>query len=372
MSLCVLLIRSLDIGGAERQLVALAKGLHNRGVNVRVLTFYPGGALRPELETAGVPVEDLGKNGRWDVMGFFCRLVRRLCALRLDVLYSFLPGANVLAVAVRPFLGRTRIVWGVRASKMDLDRYDGLARLLARAEARLSRFADAIIANSRAGLEYHARLGFPCERMQVIENGIDIERFMFDPADRTRLRAEWGVAEDEILVGVAARLDPMKGLETFIDAAALAACAHRALRFVCVGGGEDRYAEVLRERVQARGLGDRLIWADARQDMPAVYSAFDIASSSSFGEGFSNAIAEAMACERPCVVTDVGDSAHIVGDTGRVVPARDAAALARAWLALAEIPKTEREALGRKARRRVVEKFSVNRMVDRTWKVLAR
>lgn len=373
MSEVVLLIRSLEIGGAERQLVALAVGLRARRVNVRVLTFYPGGALAGELAAAGVPVEDLGKTGRWDAAGFLARLVRRLRALRPQVLYSFLPVSNVLAASMRPALRDMRVVWGVRASNMDLDRYDPLSRVAAWVEARLSRFADAIITNSQAGREYHIQQGFPSERIQVIENGIDTKRFGFDRAGRVRVRAEWGISDDDILIGVTARLDPMKGLETFIEAAAKASRENHMLRFVCVGEGEPGYAYLLRKKVGKAGLGKRFLWAGTRQDMPAVFSAFDIASSSSsFGEGFSNAVAEAMSCERVVVVTDVGDSARIVGDCGRVVPARDAAALALAFIQLAALSKEKRVALGARARSRIASKFSVERMVERTWDVLTR
>lgn len=184
----VLLIRSLDVGGAERQLVVLAQGLKGRGTDVRVLTFYPGGRLCGELEAAGVPVSHLRKRGRWDVVGFVWRLVRWLRRARPQVLYAFLPAANILAACVRFFLPGTRIIWGLRASNMEFDRYDGLSRVIARLEAKLSFLPDAIIVNSEAGRAHHLQRGYPADRMHVIENGIDTERFRFDAEGRRRLR----------------------------------------------------------------------------------------------------------------------------------------------------------------------------------------
>jgi glycosyltransferase involved in cell wall biosynthesis len=367
----VLLIRSLGIGGAERQLVVLARALHARGVDVRVLTFYPAGALKPELEAAGVPVEDLGKGGRWDVLAFLWRLWRRLRALRPDVLYSWLPMANVLAAVLGPMAGVPRIVWGVRASNLDADRYDWLHRVEQSLARRLARRADAIICNAEAGRHWHEALGYPRERMVVIENGIDTERFHFDAHARARLRKEWGVADHEHLIGLVARIDPMKDHDTFLHAAALLAQRRPGVRFVCVGDGPESELARLQGLAHALGLDGRLLWLGRRADVAQVLSAMDIASSSSsYGEGFSNAIGEAMACSRICVVTDVGDSRRIVGETGFVVPPRDPEALARGWEATLALPPAQRVEREQSARRRVEERFSVKRMVEHTGEVL--
>lgn len=367
----VLLIRSLEIGGAQRQFVALAKGLSAVGMNVRALSFYPGGALRADLEAAGVPVADVGKRGRWDLIGFLWRLVASLCSSRPRAIYSFLPVANILALFVRPFLRDARIVWGVRASNMDLARYDWLSRVVAQIERFLARFADAVIANSQAGRSHHVRLGFPGQRVTVIENGVDTERFRFDAVGRTRLRRAWGIDDDALLIGVAARLDPMKDYETFLSAAALLVMEVPRARFVCVGTGPADYAGQLKVRADVLGIPNKVVWAGVHHDMAAVYSAFDIAtSSSSYGEGFSNAIAEAMACGRVCVVTDVGDSARIVGGAGWVVPSGNAQALASTWSVVAGLPPHEREQRGSVSRARIEAEFSVRRMVERTLAVL--
>jgi glycosyltransferase involved in cell wall biosynthesis len=369
----VLLIRSLDIGGAERQLVELAKGLHRRGVAVRVLTFYRGGALRPELEAEGVAVQHLGKRSRWHVLRFLYRLVWTLRAYRPDALYSFLPVANILATVVRPLVDRRmRVVWGIRASNMDLSHYDWTFRLVARFERFFARCADAIVVNSRAGRDYHVALGFPAERMCVIPNGIDIERFRFDAEGRRRVRSEWGVADDELLIGLVARLDPIKGHETFLQAAARFVREVPRARFACVGDGPPAYRDHLQALAAELGLSDRVILVGARSDMPAVYSAFDMATSSSYGEGFSNAIAEAMACERPCVVTDVGDSRLIVGECGAVVRTGDPIALAQGMAEVHRRLFNERDLLTGMARVRISTLFSQSSMLDSSLLLLRR
>jgi glycosyltransferase involved in cell wall biosynthesis len=365
------LIRSLEIGGAQRQLVALANGLHGSGQEVCVLTFYPDGALLEELLTTGVSVVNLDKQGRWDLLPFFLRLVRALRRERPATLYSFMPVANILAVLARVLVPGARIVWGVRASNVDLSCYDWLSRWTAVIEESLARFADRIIANSEAGRVYHAERGFPVDKMLVVPNGIDSERFRFDAVGRRRVRVEWSVKDDEMLIGICARLDPMKGYETFLKAASLLGGRGSNVRFVCVGDGPLRYQEELVALCRALGIADRVIWAGSRRDMPAVYSAFDIASSTSYhGEGFSNAVAEAMSCARICAVTDVGDSASIVGVKELVVPAKDAEALARLWGSLRDATAGKRQERGDWARERIVRLFSVQNMVTRTLQVL--
>jgi glycosyltransferase involved in cell wall biosynthesis len=365
------LTRSLDRGGAERQLVVLAKGLANRGHTVAVAVFFGGGVYEAELAEAGVRIINLGKQGRWDILPFLSRLVCLLRKERPAVLHSYLGVPNILVTALKPLLPGTRIVWGVRASNVDLSRYDWLSRLAYILERRLVRFADCIIANSAAGKRYAVANGFPEDKIVVVNNGIDTGYFRFDPEGRRLVRVAWGVGEDEILVGLVGRLDPMKDHPVFLEAASHIARDRRDVRFVCVGGGPADYAEALKQRAADLGLTTQLIWVGSRDDMPAVYSALDIASSSSsYGEGFSNTIAEAMACGVPCVVTDVGDSAFIVGDTGSVVAPGDGSELAAAIRHLTDLPQEERWALGEMCRARVVSEFGIDRLIRRTEQAL--
>lgn len=366
----VLLIRSLDAGGAERQLVTLATALRQRGVDVSVAVFYGGGELGRALKAAGVPLFDLAKRSRWDVLGLFLRFLGLCRRLRPSVLHSYLDVANIFALAVKPFCRKVKVVWGIRASNVDLTRYDGLTRAAFRLQCRLARFADFIIANSEAGADYHARHGFPRQKMLVVPNGIDTVKFHYDPASRRELRRRWHVTDAQVLIGVAARLDPMKGYETFLKAAHLLMEKRPELRFVCIGTGTDGYREHLVNLSRQLGLTERLILPGPVADMTGAYSALDLAVSSSFGEGFSNAIAEAMACERACVVTDVGDSALIVGDTGVVVPPMDCNQLATGIERQLSRVATEPH-LGKQARCRIEERFSVTTLVDNTLSALA-
>lgn len=362
------LVRSLDYGGAERQVVETCKGLVKSGYQVSVAEFYSGGPLEKELVDAGVPVVSLDKKGRWDVLGFIFRTATLLRKAKSDVVYSYLVVPNIVTVALRPILPNTRIVWSVRASNMDYRQYDWLSRLTFKISAFLARFVDAIVVNSEAGRTFHREQGYPDGRMTVIRNGIDVKRFSPDRALGSKVRADWNVDPEAPLIGLVGRLDPMKDHASFLRAAALLAEVRLDARFVCIGEGSTDYAAELQGLAASLHLSDRLIWAGSRSDMPAVYNALDcLVLPSAFGEGFPNAVGEAMACAVPCIVTDVGDCRQIVGDTGLVVSPGDCQGLFKALCSMLGDPA--RSQRGMRARQRIVAEFSTTHMVQATLKV---
>lgn len=364
------LIRSLNCGGAERQLVTLAREMHSKGFNVRVLVFYSDGPLKSVLQEAGVPVFLLNKKGRWDVIKFLSRLIKLIYVEKPDVLHGYLGIPNILTALLKPLFPHIRMVWGVRASNMDLNQYDWLSRLSYKIESKLSRFADLIIINSNEGLDYAVFNGFAQKRMIVIHNGIDTEIFFPDSKNGQRTRAEWGISLNEKLIGLVGRLDPMKDHPNFLKAAALLVQERDDVYFVCVGGGPADYRHKLKEFSHKLGIADRIIWAGARSDMTAVYNALDILTSSSYGEGFPNVIGEAMACGVPCVVTDVGDSAIIVGNTGIVVPPKSPEKLYHGWKLMLHHLDTRGSSIKNEACLRIISEFSLEKLVQRTTNAL--
>lgn len=361
----VFLIRSLTFGGAERQLVALARGLHERGHDIRVGVFYADGPLEADLREAGVRVTVLDKGGRWDLAGFMVRLTRFLRNERPDVFHGYLGTSNYLGVLTRPFHG-AKVVWGVRASDLDGTRYDWFYRLDGTIERSLARFPDLLIANSRAGRDHVLQRGFPAAKTIVIPNGIDAQRFHPDTRIRAEVRAEFGVADQEVLIGRIGRLDPQKDYPTFIRAAADIVRQRPKARFICVGTGPEDYERELHDLATSLGLTDRLIWTGPRADMPGIYNALDVmVSSSAWGEGLPNVVAEAMACGVPCVVTDSGDSSWVVGTVGKVVPPRDVPALVTATVDF--IDDLDEGRIDTTAiRQRIVRELSMERLYDQT------
>jgi glycosyltransferase involved in cell wall biosynthesis len=365
------LIRQLNEGGAQRQLLALVKGMDKTKFNITLMSFYDGGCFSEEAKHfTHVKYICLKKSGRWDVFNFIYRLIRQLRQINPDVLHGYLGLANCLTIFMKPFLPKARMIFGVRASNVDLSHYDWLNRYSYKLECFLSRFAHTIIVNSKAGYRHSALNGFPENKMVVIPNGIDTEKFKPDPEARTKLRGELGVKNGETLIGLIGRLDPMKGHTTFLEAASIYAKSKKNVRFACIGTGPEIYKEKLVNLANKLGLSNLLLWVDSRNDMPKIFNALDmVSSSSSFGEGFPNVIGEAMASSVPCVVTDVGDSSWIVGETGVVVPPNNPKALAEGLLKCLNLNK-DNEEKPIQARLRIENHFSLNKMVERTESVL--
>ncbi len=364
------LLRSLNYGGTERQIVQLAKGLSQRGWSIAVVLFYSGGALEKELEATGVTIHSLNKRGRWDVIFFIARLVTLIRREKPDCIYSLLAVPNVLSILIKPFICPASIVWGFRASNMDLTHYDWFIRGSYWLEAFLSSFADLIIVNSEAGLLVAKEKGFANSKIILIPNGIDIFRFRPDPISRKKMRVKWNVHEDDLLVGLVGRIDPMKGHSTFIHAASIVLRERKNIVFLCIGEGDEGHKSKLALLLEELRIGQHCKLLSGEYDMPAVWNALDIGcSSSSFGEGFSNVIAEAMACGTPCVVTDVGDSSRIVDRTGEVVPPNHPEALAVGLNRLLARLGSQ-TSLKIETRERIIQNFTSEILVENTIQAL--
>ena len=370
MARLAFIIRSLTGGGAERQLLALVRGLGARGHLCAIASWKDDLAYPEDLsdETVTWLRVSPGDGSLMNVPSLACRIGRAVSVFKPDVIHGYLDDGNFFASTSRLWVPKARIVWGLRASDVDLSRYDRRGQLLSRLNAVGARTADVLIANSHAGAAHALKLGYPRWSLNVVPNGIDVERFRPDPGRRRRQREDWGVGDGDIVIGLAARLDPMKDHATFASAARVLADRRDDVRFVCVGEGVEPYRTQALRELQAVGLDDRLLWRGFCRDMVAFYNGVDLVTSTSlFGEGFSNAIGEAMACGTPCVVTDVGDSAWIVGATGSVVKAADPVALAMAWEQILIRTDPEQRAA---CRRRIVEAFSLDRLICLTESAL--
>ena len=369
----VFLIRSLNQGGAQRQLINLAGELKNKGHAVTVCVFYSGGVLEKELLKTGVTYHSLEKSNRWDILKFMLSLNKFIRKQKPDVLHAYLGAANILSVLLKPFQSNMHVIWGVRASNMDFSQYDWVWRSIYFFERKLSRFADLIIVNSRAGLRFSRDNGFPEEKMTVISNGIDTDEFHPKLKAGEKVRSEWGIGKNEILIGNVARLDPKKDQVSFLKAAARVIEKKPSIKFVSIGRGENEYQEKLIKLCNELRISENIIWAGVRKDMPRVYNALDIMClSSSFGEGFPNVIGEAMACGVPCVATDVGDTARIIGNAfGIIVETDNYEELAAGIVKMiSDIKKKKHSEWSDEARQQIKKNFSINQMVQLTERAL--
>jgi glycosyltransferase involved in cell wall biosynthesis len=368
----LLFLRDLAVGGSQRQLAVLAAGLARRGHDVAVAVLYAGGALEPLLGESGVRLLSVGKDRRWDVISPLARLRRLFLSEHPDLVYAFLPTQTTLAALLLPPRRKTKLVFGLRASGMQLSHYDRLSALTYRSEIWLAGRADLLIANARAVRADAVARGAPAERIAVVPNGIDTDAMRPDTAAGRALRRIWGLSDDAFVIGCVARLDPMKDHANLLRAAASFARKSPDARFVCVGDGRAAYRDELEALANSLGLAGRAIWAGEIGDVKAAYNAFDIATlSSAFGEGFPNVVGEAMACGIPVVATDVGDVRPIVGELGEVVPAKNPELLCAGWDRLRQRLARDR-GLRQAVRGTIVANFGLDAMVRRTEDILTR
>ncbi len=331
-------------------LVALCGALLARGMPQHVVSLTGDGPNAAALERLGVTVHRLAPRGAAGSALAVLRLARLIRTLRPAVIQGWLYHGDLFAAGAHRLAGAPRgtlLAWGLRNSDIDHARY---GRLLAIGR-RLSGWPGLVVSNSQAGADFHRAEGYRPRRLAIIPNGIDTVRFRPDPEARAALRRELGLSDAAVVAVHAARLDPMKDHATLIGAAARLPDLHVLL------AGEGTLGLDL--PANARALG-------RRDDLWRIQAAGDIAvSSSAFGEGFSNAVAEGMAAGLVPVATSVGDAASILGGLGRLVPPRDPEALARALGAMASLPEPARRAAGLAARARIESAYGVGAMADR-------
>jgi glycosyltransferase involved in cell wall biosynthesis len=235
--------------------------------------------------------------------------------------------------------------------------------------ARLSVRPDRIVSDSNASARVHqAELNFCAKRWEVIPNGFDPEQFHPSGQARADVRAELSLPGDALLIGLIGRYHPVKDHAGFLEAAALLRREAPEAYFLVVGRGVGDNA-LLAAQVQALGLEGAVHLLPERPDVPRLAAALDIAVSSSYSESLPSTVGEAMSCGVPCVVTDVGDSAWLVGDTGLAVPPHNPAALAEACAGLVRSGSERRRILGLAARQRIVREFSLDAFATRYERV---
>ena len=244
-----------------------------------------------------------------------------------------------------------------------MSQYSAVSRMTRGVLRKISSVPNAVVVNSEAGRQFHERLGYRPRQWRVIANGIDLKQFYPDFMARRRLRNELNLSLDVLVIGLLSRFDPMKDHLNFLHAVQALLQHFPDTHFVLAGKGVDRKNVTLLQAMQDLNvLGNVHVIGETR-NVQAVLAGLDILCSSSSGEGFPNIVGEAMACEIPCVVTDVGDSARIVSNTGKVVQPRNPKALARAWEELILLGGEGRRQLGMAARQRIREDFDLFKIV---------
>lgn len=359
------IITGLKTGGAEMMLYKLLSGMNRQKFDQVVVSLMDRGALGGRIESLGIPVYSVGMRRALPMPQQIAQLVSLRRKIAPDIIQGWMYHGNFAAQICS--MGATKkipVIWNIRGTHTDLKDEKPLTAFLVWLEGKLSALPAAIINNSAASAASHQqKLGYRADKWRIIPNGFDVELFKPSTEAKASLCSELGLPPDALLIGLVGRFHPVKDHDTFLRAVALVADESKNVHFVVVGDGLDSANRELTHLIAQLNLQDSVHLLGKRSDLPYLTAALDIACSSSTAEGFPNVIGEAMSCGVPCVVTDVGDSAWIVGDTGRVVPPRDPAAFAHALRELTGMPPDRRHALGKAARKRVIELFSLDHVV---------
>ena len=357
------LINGLGRGGAEMVLARLLEGADRSRFSQSVISLTAQAEMLPVIEQACEYVELLGVT-KASAVAKIPHLIRTVRKLQPDLVQCWMYQSNLLGGVLRPWLRPRGLVWGLHHSKLDRSVDKLMTRAVARASALVSRRADRIVSCSQSGLDFHKSIGYAGDRLVFIPNGFDPEAFKPSPVSRAAVREEMGVGDEDLVIGTVARYHPTKGYCTLMQAASRFLQMNRSVHFVMVGRSVSRDNTELTKYLQESIGSKRVHLLGERSDIERVMPALDIYTSASHSEAFSITIGEAMACGIPCVVTDVGDSAMIVGETGYVIEPRNPEALIEAWQHMVRIEQAGRTALGEKARMRIIDHFSLKRVVQ--------
>jgi len=357
------IITDLDAAGAEMMLYKVLTRMDRDRFTAEVVSLAGGGAVRPLIEGIGIPVRSLDLSPSvWSGPSAIWRLRRILKERRTAIVQTWMYHADLLGGVASRFSGRQPIVWDIQGSTLDPATTRQTTQAIIKVCASLSwRLPHRIICCGHATKKAHESLGYDGQRIVVIPNAVDTSLFKPDAAARQEIRREIRLEEDACVIGMAARFHPQKDHPTLISALGLLRSRHGIDVPVILCGMDVMDANrTLTSLLDEAGVRANVRLLGARADVPRLFAACDVSClSSAYGEGLPNVVAEAMACGVPCVVTDVGDSSWVVGDTGRVVPPRAPEALAAALASLVALPAAERRALGDAARRRVIDHFEI-------------
>jgi len=356
------IITGLPVGGAQTMLSEIARRQQQSGDRLLVISLTELGAVGEQLRQAGVQVRALGMNRSLPSPFDLFRLARLIKDFAPDVVQTWMYHADLIGGLAARLAGVRAVVWNIRHSDLRPGVDKRATIWTARLCGFLSRWLPSLIlCNSHHAAGLHEKLGYQRRRIEVVPNGIDVEKFRPQSDAGASVRSELGISDKARLVGLVARFDPQKDHRRFIAAAGIVARQHADVHFLLCGSGIDAHNQDLARWINESPVADHFHLLGVRDDVPRLTAALDLSiSSSAHGEGFSNIIAEAMACAVPCVVTKIGDSALIVGDTGWSVPAENEDALADAIsVALAE-PRDAHGLRGEQARSRIIDNFSID------------
>lgn len=358
------IITGLSTGGAEMMLYNLLSRTNRDRFIPSVVSLMDQGTLSDRITALDIPVYSLRmKPGMLPTPDILWKLVRTLRQLQPNTIQGWMYHGNLAASFASLFIPKVPVIWGIHHSIAALDAEKPMTQAIIKLGAKISPSPRKIVFVSQTSKAQHEALGYCRQNSCVIPNGFDLALFQPSLAAKINVRTILGLPANTLLIGLFCRYHPMKDHANFLQAAAILSQKYPDVHFLLAGTDVDAANQDLQQLIEQLKLSSVHLLGE-RSDIPQLMAALDIATSASaYGEAFPLVVGEAMSCEVPCVVTDVGDSQWIVGDTGKIVPPKDPQALADAWQELIEIKAAGRTVLGKAARVRIQENFALDTVV---------
>lgn len=354
-------ITALDVGGAELALKRLVLSAPPGAARHIVVSLRDTGVVGRELQQEGIEVHAVGMRGPFSAIRGFVHLARLISRIDPAIVQTWMYHGDLFGGLAARLAGRRDIIWGIRQTGFGPGASAAtvaVMRLCARLSFSVPRL---IVCCAESARLSHVAFGYCEQKMRVIVNGFDLPALPDLEARRPAVRAEIGAQRGQVVIGMVGRFDPLKNHRGFVTAARDVARRHASAFFMLVGRGVERSNAELMAWIDEAGLQDRCAVLGERRDIVSCMAAMDVFCLPSLLEGFPNVVGEAMALGLPCVVTDAGDAASLVGDTGWVVPTNDPVRLAAALDEVVALGPERRREAGRAARARIGERFSMAR-----------
>lgn len=361
------IISGLPTGGAEMMLYKLLSVIDRDIFEPIVISLTDYGSLGNNIKNLNIPVYKMEMNAGFPNPFKVWRFIKLIRKINPELIQGWMYNGNLAALLAKWVLPNCLLLlWNIRHTPDDLKKEKRLTALVIRLGAKFSSHPDRIIYNSSVSEQKHELLGYNNKNKSIIPNGFNCEQFRPFYKAKSKLCHSLGLKKETLLIGLVARYHIMKDHVGFLHSAGKLNKTYPEIHFVLAGQGVDKNNHLLIKLIEDLKITKNIHLLGKRMDVDEITAGLDIAcSSSSWGESFSNAIGEAMACSIPCIVTDVGDSAWIVGETGIVVKPGDRKAFTDAMIRLIKMSPEERLELGKLARNRIIKHFSLNPVVKK-------
>lgn len=355
------IITGLKLGGAEMMLLSLLRKHRSYGIESQVISLLGDGPVGSMLREEGFRVDCLELSPVFPSPSKIMRLAHLVSSIQPDIIQTWMYHADFLGGLISKLVSATPVIWGIHITELRSSARSRRTVMIAKLCAFLSSVVPhKIVSCSEEAVSAHLAMGYDAAKFCVINNGFDLSHFRPKKEETSRVKKELDVPLDVNLVGLFARYHPQKDHRNFIRAAEYVLQSCPRAEFVLCGSDITWENEALAHLIKSTGKAAKFHLLGERNDIPRLLSALDLlVLSSSSGEAFPMVIGEAMACETLCAVTDVGDSSEMLSGYGRVVPPRDPQALARACVEILSLSDNDRRALGRLARERISDRYSL-------------